>query len=106
MIPIFLIGGISPKTKRLDQNPRLCPACGLAQAYNTRIDHYLNLFFIPLLRVKKGAPFLYCERCARSMSEFHTDRGNGTRNQNLTCQNCAKPLHNTFMYCPYCGKKV
>ncbi|MEE8542203.1 MAG: zinc ribbon domain-containing protein [Desulfobacterales bacterium] len=106
MIPIFLVGGISPKTKRLDNNPRLCPACGLAQAYYTRIDHYLNLFFIPLLRVKKGEPFLYCERCARSRPEFKAASPSGFPDQKLTCSNCAKPLNNAFMYCPYCGTRV
>jgi len=30
---MFLIIGISPKTITIDNNPRICPFCGLAQAY-------------------------------------------------------------------------
>ena len=45
----FVIGGISPKIKVIDDKPMLCPVCGLAQAYFKRIDYYLNLFFIPIL---------------------------------------------------------
>jgi hypothetical protein len=49
---MIFIAGVSPKIKVLDQNPRRCPVCGLHQAYNKRMDHYLSLFFIPILRVK------------------------------------------------------
>ena len=59
----FFIGGIQPKTVTLDRQARTCPACGLAGAYTRRTDHYLSLFFIPLVRVKKGEPYLYCQRC-------------------------------------------
>jgi NMD protein affecting ribosome stability and mRNA decay len=57
------IGGIQPKTRVLDHTPRLCPACGLAQARLKRVDHVLSLFFIPLFSVKRGTPVLMCERC-------------------------------------------
>jgi hypothetical protein len=67
---MFLIAGVQPKTRRVDDNPQRCPSCGLAQAYTTRVDHYLSLFFIPLIRVKKGAPFLLCDRCGRPLDDF------------------------------------
>ena len=57
---MFLIVGISPKTKIIDNTPRICQACGLAQARLQRVDSYFNLFFIPLFRVKKGEPFVIC----------------------------------------------
>ena len=44
---MFLIAGIQPKTRRVNDTPQRCPACGLVQAYATRVDHYLSLFFIP-----------------------------------------------------------
>jgi hypothetical protein len=62
---MILIAGVSPKIKVLDQNPRRCPGCGLNQAYSKRTDHYLSLFFIPIFRVKKGEPFIICDRCER-----------------------------------------
>jgi hypothetical protein len=59
----FFIGGIQPKTIDLDDQPRMCPSCGLYKAKLKRADRYLSVFFIPVLRVKKGDPFLFCERC-------------------------------------------
>ena len=64
---MIFIAGVSPKTKVLDQNPRRCPVCGLHQAYHKRTDHYLSLFFIPIFRVKKGEPFIICERCEKTI---------------------------------------
>jgi hypothetical protein len=63
---MFLIAGVQPKTRRVDDNPQRCPSCGLAQAYTTRVDHYLSLFFIPLIRVKKGANRSCCATAART----------------------------------------
>ncbi|SPF39937.1 hypothetical protein SBDP1_280015 [Syntrophobacter sp. SbD1] len=59
----FLIGGVQPKSVTVDETPRICPGCGLAQARLKRVDHYLSLFFIPLFPVKKGDPVLICDRC-------------------------------------------
>jgi len=106
MIPIFIIGGISPRPKRLDSNPRPCPACGLYQAYLTRIDHYLTLFFVPLFRVKKGTPFIRCDRCERSVEDFPAEPRRGPHKEKLVCGSCAKALNNEFKYCPFCGNKV
>jgi hypothetical protein len=65
----FFIGGIQPKTIDLDNQPRMCPSCGLYQARLKRVDQYLSAFFIPVLRVKKGDPFLLCERCGVASKE-------------------------------------
>jgi uncharacterized C2H2 Zn-finger protein len=64
---MIFIAGIFPKTKTLDQNPHRCPVCGLHPAYYKRMDHYFSLFFIPILRVKKGEPFIMCDRCERTV---------------------------------------
>jgi RNA polymerase subunit RPABC4/transcription elongation factor Spt4 len=103
---MFLIAGISPKTKILDKNPRLCPVCGLARAYFKRVDHYFNIFFIPILRVKKGEPFIMCDNCERNIHDFAEENSLWPGKKNLKCKSCGRSLQKDFMYCPYCGKQV
>jgi len=103
---MIFIAGISPKVKVLDQNPRRCSVCGLHQAYYKRMDHYLSLFFIPILRVKKGEPFIMCDRCEQT---GHTTGTGFTRQPNEganICRSCGKALDKDFKYCPECGKRV
>jgi hypothetical protein len=59
-------------------------------------------------RVKKGEPFLQCERCHRTRNEFSRDRefSHYQEETGLLCKYCANPIHKGFYYCPYCGKKV
>ena len=102
----FLIAGITPKTKIVDQTPRRCPACGLYQAYYQRVDHYFNLFFIPLVRVKKGEPFLFCQRCTKPVDEIHGDSSGQQDPTALLCRHCGQPVNRDFKYCPSCGKKI
>ncbi|MBT8371892.1 MAG: zinc ribbon domain-containing protein [Deltaproteobacteria bacterium] len=102
--PMILIAGIAPKTKRIDQNPMRCPSCGLHQAYRTRIDHYLNLFFIPVLRIKKGEPFVACERCAKTIHELGPEYSRHAGSETDACKYCGKSLDHDFKYCPSCGK--
>ena len=102
---MFLIAGISPKTKILDDNPRLCPVCGLVRAHFKRVDQYLNIFFIPILRVKKGEPFIMCDNCERNIHEFAEDKP-WPDEKNLKCKSCGKALHKDFKFCPFCGKQV
>lgn len=108
----FLIGGVQPKTVPLDDQRRRCPACGLAQARLERIDHYLSVFFIPLLRVRQGQPVLVCRRCGAV-----TDPGAAFASESLQgpspqpsrppqCGNCGALLEPGFSYCPHCGSKV
>ncbi|MEJ2098621.1 MAG: zinc ribbon domain-containing protein [Desulfobacterales bacterium] len=103
---MIFIAGVAPKIKILDQNPRRCPVCGLNQAYYKRIDHYLSLFFIPILRVKKGQPFIMCERCEKSFHEFDSDFIRRQQEGAGTCRYCGKRLDKDFKYCPHCGQKV
>jgi len=104
---MFLIAGVSPKTKVIDNTPRRCPVCGLVRAHYQRVDHYFNLFFIPILRVKKGAPFLMCNRCSRPVGEFKEGYDSTWPDtQKTRCNHCGKTLEKAFGYCPYCGKPV
>jgi len=103
---MFLIAGVTPKTKLLDNNPRLCPVCGLAQAYVQRIDHYLSLFFIPVLRVKTGEAFIMCRRCERRVDEIRKEYPVVDGKQMINCITCGRSLQKDFTYCPYCGKPV
>jgi RNA polymerase subunit RPABC4/transcription elongation factor Spt4 len=103
---MFLIAGVSPKIKILDKNPKICPVCGLSRAYYKRVDHYFNLFFIPILRVKKGEPFIMCDRCERTVHEFKEEYGHPANRKDAMCHHCGKDLDKNFKYCPYCGKRL
>jgi rubrerythrin len=106
-LQMFLIGGVTPKIKVLDNTPRRCPVCGLYQAYYKRLDHYFNLFFIPIVRVKKGEPFVMCERCERTVHDFDKAyEGDRLDTKETTCRHCGKILDKSFRYCPYCGKPI
>lgn len=104
---MFLIAGIQPKTRRIDETPQRCPACGLAQAYSTRVDHYLSLFFIPLLRVKKGEPFLLCENCQRSVNGFGAhQQQDPLSGSDTVCAACRRTFDSSYKYCPHCGQRA
>ncbi|MGD9042688.1 MAG: zinc ribbon domain-containing protein [Desulfobacterales bacterium] len=103
---MIFIAGVSPKIKVLDQNPRRCPVCGLHQAYNKRMDHYLSLFFIPILRVKKGEPFLACDRCEQTARAPGPDFIQPPHEEAQACRYCGKNVGNDFKFCPYCGKRI
>lgn len=100
---MFLIAGVSPKIKVLDKSPMICPVCGLYQAYFKRIDHYFNLFFIPILRVKTGDPFIMCDRCEKTVSEFDQEYATVPSEKKMTCNHCDKTIQGSFNYCPHCG---
>ena len=103
----FVIAGLQPKTRTLEDAPRKCPRCGLHQAYARRVDHYLSLFFIPLIRFKKGEPFLYCQRCDQQVDSLGT--GNGVPPSDgppkPMCRQCGRTLSPDFRYCPHCGRR-
>jgi hypothetical protein len=96
----FLIAGIQPKTKVIDNSPRQCTACGLPRAYLKRTDQYLSIFFIPVFPVKRGAPFLACENCER------VHYAGGFQRNALRCASCGRELEREFLFCPYCGRQV
>jgi RNA polymerase subunit RPABC4/transcription elongation factor Spt4 len=102
----FFIGGVQPKTVRLDKRSRLCPRCGHNELYLQRVDHYLSLFFIPLFPVKKGIPVLSCDNCH---SVFDQEGKAAREPFTVTlrkCPYCGRQLETDFEFCPYCGKKV
>jgi endogenous inhibitor of DNA gyrase (YacG/DUF329 family) len=103
----FFIGGVQPKTIKMDEQPRMCPACGLYQARLKRVDHYISVFFLPIFRVKKGVPFILCDRCGKISSESGEGPVSFSEFSNLSiCPNCGKPLDSKFQYCPFCGKRL
>ncbi len=103
----FFIGGVQPKTVTLDDSPRLCPACGLAQARLRRIDHYLSLFFIPLFPVKRGDPVVICDRCgAVSSPDEPIGRAWNAGPPAARCSQCGFVLDKDFRYCPNCGVRI
>ncbi|RFT16546.1 MAG: hypothetical protein OP8BY_1724 [Candidatus Saccharicenans subterraneus] len=105
----FFIGGISPRIKKLDELPGICPRCGLSTLFRVRIDHYLNLFFIPLFPVKKGRPVKLCENCGLEISEHdtrpHRPEGRDSKATG-TCPACGRHLEPGFRFCPYCGRSL
>ena len=104
--PMIFIAGVHPKTKTIDRNPRLCPLCGEAEAYLKRIDHYLSIFFIPILPVSRGKPAVICERCGGISDEMGHGIGIKATTGDLICRRCGRELKGEFAFCPYCGKPV
>lgn len=102
----FFIGGIQPKIKVLDPKPTRCPLCGLNRAYTKRVDHYLSLFFIPIIKVKTGEPILMCERCERSVAEFGPELSRAGSEATKTCRFCSKTFDSDYSFCPFCGRRL
>lgn len=104
----FFVGGIQPKTVTVDDTPRMCPVCGLAQARLKRVDHYLSLFFIPVFPVKRGEPVLICDRCGAMSSASEGGRGEALRPISVdnTCPRCGNTVDPSFNYCPQCGSRI
>ena len=102
---MIFIGGVGPRKKRLDNQPRLCSNCGLGQAYLTRIDDYLSLFFIPVFRIRKGKPVVECERCHHVSDETGQIYTAGMDLSTPRCLRCGGILAHDFRYCPHCGEK-
>ena len=103
----FFIAGIQPKTAVVDNHPRLCPSCGLHQAMLKRVDHYVSIFFIPIIRIKKGEPVLECQSCGALYAESEERMVQASKGDpDLNCPYCGNPLKTGFRYCPFCGKAV
>ena len=99
----FFIGGVQPKVKVLDEKPRRCPRCGLHQAYLKRVDHYISVFFIPVLKVKTGEPMLICDRCQTPTSES----GAAWPTESVKfCRFCKKEFPGEYVFCPVCGRRL
>ena len=112
----FLIAGVQPRTRTVDDTPHRCPNCGRNTAKLKRIDHYFSLFFIPLFPVKRGDEMLLCENCGYSSSPVGEtsyavpDReAGGTGDKERTaglCPECGRAVEPRFAYCPYCGFRL
>jgi hypothetical protein len=99
----FFIGGLQPKVKILDEKPRRCPRCGLHQAYLKRVDHYLSVFFVPVLKVKTGEPVLICDRCQIPVG----DVGVAPQSEHEKfCRFCNKEFPGDYTFCPACGRRL
>ena len=101
----FFIGGVQPKRVTVDEQPRVCPSCGLARARVKRTDHYLSLFFIPLFRVKRGEPFLECPQCGVAGVSYGTGSAPAL-GPVPRCPHCGYGVDATFRYCPSCGRSL
>jgi rubredoxin len=104
---MFLIAGVQPRTFRGPKTDQVCPQCGLAQVYERRLDHYFSLFFIPLMRVKKGATFSWCERCQAPLTRPGSgiDPQAGPFPEKRVCPGCGWILAPQYRFCPYCGHR-
>lgn len=98
----FFVAGVQPKMRAIDSEPRRCPRCGVRQAYMQRVDHYLSLFFIPLIRVKTGEPYLFCRNCEQPVGQHMHDQ----RISPSHCPSCGSPLDPAYNYCPRCGQRL
>ena len=102
----FFIAGIQPKTVELDVPSRMCPKCGIYQARLKRVDHYVSLFFISLLPVKRGTPFLECRSCGGVFSETGQPWFEPSQEGSLSCPACGRPIDKAYRYCPSCVKPM
>jgi len=90
--------------KKMSQTPRICAVCGSPNAYIERVDHYLSLFSFPFLRIKKGVPFLLCEKCDSVSDMFEAKGGRSSKKgePRVLCKHCRTELHGD-VFCPGCG---
>lgn len=103
---MIFIAGIQPKTRRLDNNPRICPSCGSPRAYFKTVDHYLSIFFIPIIPIKRGVPILSCENCGAVLTETGQALWTERTREEKRCHHCGHMMERDFSYCPYCGTKL
>jgi hypothetical protein len=98
---------MQPKKVQIDDQPWPCPNCGLPSARRKRLDHYISLFFIPLIPVKRGEPFLECNRCGGVFDESGRAQAEHFYPEaSRRCAKCGEQLSADFKYCPHCGYKI
>jgi len=103
----FFIGGVQHKTIDLDEKLRICSSCGFYEAHVKRVDHYISIFFLPVLRLKKGLPFLLCKKCGHLSVESEDAflRFPGRKFPNI-CSYCGKNTDPGFNFCPFCDRSL
>jgi len=102
----FFIGGLQPKTINLGKKNMPCPECGSFDMHLKRVDNYISLFFIPVFPIKKGDPFLICNKCNSVFDEGGLRRDTANIENRKKCIYCGKYLKKDFRFCPYCGKTI
>lgn len=103
---MIFIGGIQPKTRIIEGQARPCPLCGRIRAHYRRVDHYLSFFFIPVLRIKKGEPFLACDTCQQEVQEMVQSGEIVAAAPAAACSQCGRRLESDYDFCPGCGRRV
>jgi endogenous inhibitor of DNA gyrase (YacG/DUF329 family) len=122
----FFIGGLQPRRELLDPGPLPCPRCGRRAARIEQIRHYITVFFVPLIPLRRGEPYLVCENCelvqplpADAPAGYPEAYDPGTHDgldeelegdlgeeSPVTCPHCGGPVEPEFDYCPFCGRKL
>ena len=102
----FFIAGIQPKTVDMEDHSKMCPSCGLYQARLRRVDHYVSLFFLPVLRVRKGEPLVECLSCGSLSRESGEPWSEPSKDGARVCPECGRHLKSGYRFCPYCGKAL
>jgi len=103
----IVIGGVEPRKKQVDHQPRSCPSCGLPSARLKRLDHYVTVFFIPLIPIKRGGLFLECSRCGGMFSQTGEPlMGAFPQRASPICPRCGEEIDPGFKFCPYCGQRI
>ncbi len=105
----FFFGGISPRIKRVTEPSRrmldllrkqstgFCANCQTNVSLDVfRQDYWLNVFFLPLARMKEGEEYLGCDECEMPIIIRLRD----------TCRSCNGPLMAGMRFCPNCGIKL
>jgi hypothetical protein len=103
---MIFIAGVQPRTVRIEKHAQACPSCAHFDVYLKRVDQYISLFFIPLIRIKSGIPFLVCENCGTYQHQRGTAFEYGQAGKTQKCASCGKPIEPAFSYCPYCGRPL
>ena len=71
------------------------------------MDTYLSLFFIPLFPVKKGRPFLECDRCGGVFDPSGRTVSTAPRpGRPSSCPSCGRTVEPDFSFCPACGQRL
>jgi hypothetical protein len=103
---MFFIAGVQPRTVRIEKHTQACTSCAHFDVYVKRVDHYISLFFIPLIRIKKGTPFLVCDNCGTYPEQQDSAFEFRKAGKPQKCGYCGRSVEPDFSYCPSCGRSL